>query len=150
MKPKNRTAWTCPICGKQFTNAGRIGHMRWKHGKDHAAPLISVAKPYPVGEARRKASLYDGITADFVRMHEEERTLANIKALHRRLRQVSEHKQGEAYMAESVPLVKEYMAKHNLTEAELYDQLAEEKRCFEKILELVTSLSLSGRRKRQP
>ncbi len=80
MKPKNRKAWTCSICGKQLTNAGRIGHMRWKHGKDHLAPLISVEKPMPVGEARRKAKAYL-FTVELLRKYGHERLVDKLEAI---------------------------------------------------------------------
>lgn len=80
-KPKNRTAWTCPICGQQLSNAGRVGHMRWKHGRDHAAPLLSVAKPTPQGEIRRRAKLFEVSTAKLTeldRMHHTSSVLVSL------------------------------------------------------------------------
>ncbi len=61
-KPRDRIAAQCQLCGKKLTKAGLIGHMAWKHGRDHKAPMVPVDKPMPVGEARRKAHLFDAIT----------------------------------------------------------------------------------------
>lgn len=43
---------TCPTCGRQFTRAGLIGHMRFKHGQDYKNPAIKVKKPLDLKQAR--------------------------------------------------------------------------------------------------
>lgn len=30
----------CPVCGQEMTKAGLVGHMGWKHGRDHKAPML--------------------------------------------------------------------------------------------------------------
>jgi hypothetical protein len=58
------------LCGKELTKAGLIGHMRFKHGKDYKAPLLSVEKPMQVGEARLKAKAYDNLSKLFDQVNE--------------------------------------------------------------------------------
>ena len=41
-KSGSKVIQTCPVCGKSMTKAGLIGHMRFKHGRDHKAPMIPV------------------------------------------------------------------------------------------------------------
>jgi len=47
----------CPVCGKDYTRAGLIGHMRFKHGRDHKAPMIAVDRPFDIKEARSGSDL---------------------------------------------------------------------------------------------
>jgi hypothetical protein len=53
----------CPICGKVMTRAGLIGHLRFKHHRDHKAPLMPVqSKPY-ITRLEGKALVYDSFIA---------------------------------------------------------------------------------------
>lgn len=58
-KSGSKVKVTCQLCGKVMTKAGLIGHMQWKHGKDHKAPMLDKPKPMQYQEARRKAQLFD-------------------------------------------------------------------------------------------
>jgi hypothetical protein len=53
--------------------------MRWKHGKDHLAPLISVEKPTPLGEIRRKAKAFE---AEGPKLKKAARVLRKAPAAH--------------------------------------------------------------------
>lgn len=61
-RPKDMQAAQCQLCGQKFSRAGLVGHMRWKHARDHKAPMVPVERPMLVGEARRKAQLLDAMT----------------------------------------------------------------------------------------
>lgn len=56
----------CPVCGKRLTKAGLIGHLRFKHGRDHKAPMIPIVPP-ELAIVRAKATLRDaGVSLDIV------------------------------------------------------------------------------------
>lgn len=55
-KTGSKVIVTCSICGRQLTRAGLVGHMRFKHGRDWKAPMISVEKPLNLIEARQAIS----------------------------------------------------------------------------------------------
>ena len=60
---------TCPVCGKVYTKAGLIGHMRWKHGIDHKAPSkkvkkLTVLRGKKADSAISKAELWDTLVAE--------------------------------------------------------------------------------------
>jgi hypothetical protein len=109
---------TCQICGKVLTKAGLIGHMAWRHGKHHKAPMLQ-SKARPQAEVRRKASLYD--------IYLKVREKMPLESLRNDLEWERQKHLGDdkAYMAESVPLIEAYCERHRLTHEELYNQLAE-------------------------
>lgn len=51
---KVREKVVCPLCGGKFTTQGYSGHMRFKHGRDHKAPMLSVERPASVSELRKR------------------------------------------------------------------------------------------------
>lgn len=43
-KSGSKVKVTCQLCGKVMSKAGLIGHMRFKHARDHKAPMVPVAR----------------------------------------------------------------------------------------------------------
>jgi hypothetical protein len=80
-KSGSKVMTNCPICGKAFTRAGVIGHMRFKHGKDYKSPLFNVEKPMSVVEARRKAHSYDVLTELFKKYSRYNKLVDRLEAL---------------------------------------------------------------------
>ena len=69
----------CQIFGARYTKRGIVGHMRFKHGKDHKAPMFDVERPAPIAELRRKAALLDSYI-DLLKEWAEEGRLDKISA----------------------------------------------------------------------
>lgn len=80
-KPRDRTAATCPLCGKKFTKAGLIGHMRWKHGRDHAAPMVPVDRQPSMATLRELESGVRQLEEQGILHEEAMRILASCRAM---------------------------------------------------------------------
>jgi len=107
----------CDICGKPFTKAGLIGHLRFIHGKDYKAPLFDIEKPMPVKEAMQKARLYNAIPP--------------IQNLYNQLQGIISDHPGITHEKEIElfkPLLEDYCRDNNITIDELFTQLDAEKK----------------------
>jgi len=121
-KRGSKTKAPCPVCGQVMTKAGLVGHMAWKHGKDAKRPMLP-SKARPVHEVMRKATAWD--------------LSSPAHKLFCQLEKVAEKRQGEAYMADALPLIEAHMREYGVTEAQLYQQLEKQKRQYGEIQRLV-------------
>lgn len=55
-KSGSKVKVTCQLCGKVMTKGGLIGHMRWKHGRDHKAPMVPVQRQPSIATLRELES----------------------------------------------------------------------------------------------
>ena len=122
---------TCPVCGLVYTKAGMIGHLRFKHGRDHKAPMIPITRP-----GGEKA--YWNKVAATLPPYE-----GSIHELYKKLRSVADQDKAKphaALLSDLEPVVNAYLADHDITAEELGRQLDREKRLRKWMLDTLLPL----------
>ena len=128
-KSGSKVIVTCPVCGNSYTKAGMIGHLRFKHGRDHKAPMIPIPRPQGIYVLTGQKAISPAPT------------VPPIKQLYRNLSELMRAAPtSEAALADIEPVIKAYCSDHKTTVDKVYMQLEAEKKRHEAEIQRISLL----------